>query len=164
MMVTLNIPQKDLLKAMQIENKKELGAFLFEFIDNTVLDWDTFINLGIKIILRPLERSPSLYSFEEILDLLKKEAEVQGLITEPKFPRKALVTNIVDGLGSINNDEKYIGRAKNRIVTLLDEIKPNFFITDFYLPEYRSLRNDYIRDGFLIVTKENIKLVEVKEK
>lgn len=70
----------------------------------------------------------------------------------------AIVTKIYDDLGNKKYDEKYIGKAHNQIVKLVAEVPDikGFYITDFFIPEYIEMKNDYIHYGFLIVSRQNI--------
>lgn len=75
--------------------------------------------------------------------------------------KKATITKIRDGLGYPKNDEKYIGRAYNQVVKLV-ALVPNttdFYITDFFMPEFIDKNNDYIHYGFLKVSSGNITLL-----
>lgn len=72
--------------------------------------------------------------------------------------KMAVVTKIYDGSGNKINDDKYIRKAYNQLVKLVAEV-PNikgFYITDFFIPEYIEMKNDYIHYGFLIVSNQNI--------
>lgn len=46
--------------------------------------------------------------------------------------REAVVTNVSDGLGYINNDRKYTGKAEDQLVKLVYNLKNNFYITNFF--------------------------------
>lgn len=75
--------------------------------------------------------------------------------------KRAVVTKINDGLGHPINDQKYTGKAYNQMVRLV-ALVPNttdFYITDFFIPEYINLNNDYIHYGFLKVNTRNITLL-----
>lgn len=74
--------------------------------------------------------------------------------------REAVVTNVSDGLGYINNDGKYTGKAKNQLVKLVYNLGNDFYITNFFIPEFINEKNDYIHYGFLIVSLGNVKLLE----
>jgi hypothetical protein len=65
--------------------------------------------------------------------------------------KMAVVTNIYDGLGYKENDKKYIEKAYNKVVKLIALVlnTVDFYITDFFIPEYMSENNDYIHYGFL---------------
>ena len=75
------------------------------------------------------------------------------------FPQRAILIKVSDGLGYHKNDEKYIGKAFNRVLNIVDTIKGNMFLTDFYIPEFKEENNDYVRYGFLIVSRKNIEFV-----
>lgn len=76
--------------------------------------------------------------------------------------RRAAVTTIHDGLGNFINDQEYTARAYNQVVKLI-ALVPNttdFYITDFFIPEYINENNDYIHYGFLKVSRQNITLLK----
>lgn len=75
------------------------------------------------------------------------------------FPKRAIVTQVYDGLGFTNNDNKYVGKAFNRVVEVVDKIDEVLLLTNFYMPEFKDEVNDYCYHGFLIVTKKNIEYV-----
>jgi hypothetical protein len=78
--------------------------------------------------------------------------------------RKAVVTRIYDGLGYQTNDSKYTGKAYNQVVklvALVPETK-DFYITDYFIPEFIEENNDYIHYGFLKVSTGNITLLEIE--
>ena len=62
-----------------------------------------------------------------------------------KFPKRAIVTTISCGCGYKANDEKYIGKAFNRVLNVVDVAKGNLLLTDFYIPEYKNENNDYVK-------------------
>jgi len=76
--------------------------------------------------------------------------------------RKAVITKIHDGLGNEANDSKYIGKAYNQVVKLVILVPKttDFYITDFFIPEFIEENNDYIHYGFLKISKGNITLLE----
>ena len=74
------------------------------------------------------------------------------------YPKRAIVTKVSDGLGFTANDAKYIGKAFNRVVQIVDEVN-GLLLTDFYIPEFKSEVNDYIYHGFLLVSSKNIEYV-----
>ena len=75
--------------------------------------------------------------------------------------RQALVTKISDGLGYRLNDSKYIGKAYNKGVTLKHMLSDSMmYITDFFMPEFMDIKNDYCYYGFLIVSESNLSFVE----
>lgn len=78
------------------------------------------------------------------------------------YPRRAIVVKVSDGLGYEKNDWKYIGKAFNRVINIvhkLDNKGESMYISDFFIPEYISEKNDYIHYGFLIVSRNNIEFV-----
>jgi len=79
------------------------------------------------------------------------------------IPIKAYINKISDGRGYSANDIKYIGKAYNQVVTLKYNISSDMYITDFFIPEYIELKNDYIHYGFLIVSSENIHIIKTGE-
>jgi hypothetical protein len=76
--------------------------------------------------------------------------------------KMAVVTNIYDGLGYKENDKKYIEKAYNKVIKLIALVlnTVDFYITDFFIPEYMSENNDYIHYGFLKVSRDNITLLQ----
>ena len=90
---------------------------------------------------------------EQIRKELKEEKTMIG--------KKATVTKINDGLGNSRDDQKYISKAYNQIVKLISLVPDtaDFYITDFFIPEYIKESNDYIHYGFLKVSRQNITLL-----
>lgn len=79
-----------------------------------------------------------------------------------RFPKKCYISSIRDGLGYVSNDDKYLGPHKNKVCNLVDYYKDSssMFLTDIYVREHRELRNDYIYNGWVIVSSENVTLLE----
>jgi len=75
------------------------------------------------------------------------------------FPKRAIVINICDGLGYKGNDEKYIGKAFNRVVEIVDKLENGLLLTNFYVPEFKDVTNDYCYHGFIVVSTKNIEYV-----
>ena len=75
------------------------------------------------------------------------------------FPKRAIVTNVSDGLGYRSNDEKYVGLAFNRVVEIVDKLDNGMLLTNFYMPQFKGIENDYCYHGFLIVSIGNIEYV-----
>ena len=75
--------------------------------------------------------------------------------------RKAIINNIYDGLGYPSNDQKYLSEGYDKIVTLMSLFPDtsDFYITDLFIPKYANENNDYIYNGFLVVSKQNITLL-----
>jgi len=74
------------------------------------------------------------------------------------YPKRAIVTKTSDGLGFMSNDAKYIDKAFNRVVEIVDEIN-GLLLTNFYIPEFKEEVNDYVYHGFLLVSSKNIEYV-----
>jgi len=75
--------------------------------------------------------------------------------------KRAVVTKIHDGLGYSTNDNKYIGKAYRQMITIVYEFpESKFLLTDFFIPEYIDVKNDYVHYGFLIVSENNIEYLE----
>lgn len=72
----------------------------------------------------------------------------------------AVVTKVSDGLGYTTNDEKYIRPSLHKAIKLCYELKHNFFITDYFYPEFIYVKNDYIHYGFLILHRTNFTMLE----
>jgi hypothetical protein len=75
------------------------------------------------------------------------------------LPKMAIVTNISDGLGYSVNDRNYIGLAYNRVIEIVDKFENGMLLTNFYMPAFKDLLNDYSYHGFLIVSVGNIEYV-----
>jgi len=75
--------------------------------------------------------------------------------------RKAIIDNIEDGLGYISNDRKYMSEGYNKEVELVSLFPgtTDFYITDLFIPKYSNENNDYICNGFLVVSRGNITLL-----
>ena len=74
---------------------------------------------------------------------------------------RVAVTKINDGLGNPICDQKYTAKAYNQVVKLVALVPGilGFYITDFFIPEYIEMKNDYIHYGFLIVSRGNITML-----
>jgi hypothetical protein len=83
-------------------------------------------------------------------------------MAKSKVGKRAAITTVCDGLGYSQNDHKYIGKAYNQVVKLVAEVPDaiDFYITDFFIPEYIKENNDYIHYGFLKVSKDNITFLD----
>ena len=75
------------------------------------------------------------------------------------FPKRATVVHVSDGLGYNTNDEKYVGRALNKVFDVVDSLGGGLLLTNFYMPEFKGEVNDYCRHGFLIVSNSNIEYI-----
>jgi len=75
--------------------------------------------------------------------------------------KRVVVTKICDGTGYLQNDQKYIGKAYNQVVKLVALVHGtvDFYITDFFIPEFINENNDYIHYGFLKVSSGNITML-----
>ena len=75
--------------------------------------------------------------------------------------KRVAITKICDGTGYPQNDRKYIGKAYNQIVKLVALVPGtvDFYITDFFIPEFINENNDYIHYGFLKVSSGNITML-----
>lgn len=49
------------------------------------------------------------------------------------------------------DDEKYIGRAMNRVVRILHKFDDGSYLTNFFMPEYINEKHDYCHYGFLVI-------------
>ena len=76
--------------------------------------------------------------------------------------KRAIIDKIVDGLGYPSNDQKYMSEGYEKIVKLVSLFPGtiDFYITDFFIPKYADINNDYIYNGFLVVSRRNISLLE----
>jgi hypothetical protein len=72
------------------------------------------------------------------------------------FPKKAIVTTLHDGRGSITNDCLYIGKVIDRVVTIVDKLDNGFYLTNYYVKEFKDENHDYCRYGFIVVSDANI--------
>lgn len=74
---------------------------------------------------------------------------------------RAIVSNIHDGLGTKENDIKFMSKAEGKEVEITGVSKKSdkLFITDFYQEEFSELDSDYIKYGYLLVTVGNITLL-----
>ena len=75
--------------------------------------------------------------------------------------KSVAVTKISDGTGYSQNDQKYIGKAYNQIVKLVALVPGtvDFYITDFFIPEFINENNDYIHYEFLKISSGNIAML-----
>ena len=77
-----------------------------------------------------------------------------------QIPQKIYIKKINDGYGYPKNDLKYIGPFHNKVGHILFKFEESdTYLTDFFNPEFINLKNDYIHYGFLIVTNENIGII-----
>jgi len=78
-----------------------------------------------------------------------------------KIGKIVAVTKISDGTGYPQNDQKYISKAYNQVVKLIALVPGivDFYITDFFIPEFINENNDYIHYGFLKVSSGNITML-----
>lgn len=53
----------------------------------------------------------------------------------------------------------YIGRAYKQILKIVHEISDGLFLTDFFIPEFIDNKNDFCHYGFLVISKDNFKLL-----
>ena len=72
---------------------------------------------------------------------------------------RAKIIKVEDGLGYSANDEKYIRPHLNNTVNLTPIAgKFGFFVTD--CPVDGKINNDYVHDGFLVVSVGNLGAIE----
>ena len=83
---------------------------------------------------------------------------------ERKFGKRAVVTEVYDGLGYKENDRKYIYPALHQMVTIKHVFNANrgvtVYLTDFFLSEFMDQNNDYVYYGFLKVTDGNLTWID----
>ena len=91
-------------------------------------------------------------------------------VTKPIIDRQKLVgrevciiENHENGSYKANNF-KYMHKVYNKKVKLVyniaEENECDIFITDFFLPEFRDEKNDYIYNGYLKVMKADFRFIE----
>lgn len=76
--------------------------------------------------------------------------------------KQVAIVNLSDFDGNKPNqyDCKYIGKAENRVVTIVHKFKDNdLYLTDFFIGEFMEENNDYIHYGFLKVLRGNFKIL-----
>jgi len=64
-----------------------------------------------------------------------------------------LVIRNVSGCDYIRNNDKYIGKAYNKPVRILHSFENGSYLTDFFIPEFMNIENDYIYHGFLKIMR-----------
>lgn len=123
-----------------------MGCLLTPSLQYDVLA-DTIDKMNISFIQK----------LDNAYELGKSSESLEHKVDNTFTPREVIINRVSDGLGYKSNDHKYIGKAYHRVVTLVDSITSNIFLTDFYIPEFKDQNNDYIRNGFLIVSSGNFR-------
>ncbi len=69
---------------------------------------------------------------------------------------KVTISTINDGIGTPRNDRKYMSSSVGKEVTITARHENGLWLTDLFLPEFKDLKNDYVDNGYLIVSNGNI--------
>lgn len=57
------------------------------------------------------------------------------------------------------NDRKYTGKALDTVVTIKHRFEDGFYLTDFFMPEFMTEKNDYCHYGFLVLDEHCFSIV-----
>jgi len=97
------------------------------------------------------------------IDEMPKE-DIKPIDRQKHVGREVCIIENHENGGYRSNNIKYMSKAYNRKVKLIhniaEEKECDIFITDFFLPEFKDLNNDYIYNGYLKVMRDDFRFVE----
>ena len=96
---------------------------------------------------------------EELKNELRKEIKKELFNFNTLINTSVVVIENHNNGGYRVNNVKFIGKAYNRMVKILHKLDQSFYLTDFFIPEYMDINNDYIYYGFLKLCREDFKVI-----
>lgn len=104
------------------------------------------------------------YKDQEVFTMTIEEKPKDRQIDRQKhIGREVIVVENHENGGYKSNNIKFIGKAYNKNVKLIYNVAKDpecdIYITDFFLPEFKDLNNDYIHFGYLKVLREDFRFV-----